>query len=61
MNIKDATYKWVEGFNAIPLSLVEKAYKNCLEEIVELTPIMVGHTVYVCDGEYSDNYGEARC
>ena len=37
MTIKDATMKWVSEFNAIPMSLIEKAYWNCLEEIREIT------------------------
>lgn len=45
--IKDATYEWVQGFNAIPQSLIEKAYD--IEDITEITPPSVYDRVYMYD------------
>lgn len=46
MNIKEATEKWVNGFNGIPLELIVKAYKDDIENIYEVTPITVGDRVW---------------
>ena len=51
MNIKEATEKWVKGFNLINQSIIEKALKENVDDFTELTPIMVGSTVYY-DGDY---------
>lgn len=58
MNIKDATYKWVNEFNAIPQALIEKAYGEYIEEITELTPISLNDTVYIHSGKYAGENGE---
>lgn len=47
--IKDAARQWVDGFNAIPSSLIEKAYKNNIDDLVELTPITAGDYVWSND------------
>lgn len=47
MNIKDACRKWVNGFNSIPYSLIEKAYcGDNIDDITELTPLTVGSYVW---------------
>lgn len=62
MTIKEATEKWVDGFNAIPQAVIEKliAY-NGLDEVREITPPTIGDRVYVYtlsdDGEIT-NYDE---
>ena len=60
--IKDATYAWVEGFNAIPMSAVEKINeydidKEGVDSIVEITPPSVGDRVYIYSGKWTNNYG----
>ena len=50
--IKDAVYAWVETFNAVPMSVIEKIInydieKNGVESINEITPPAVGNRVYV--------------
>lgn len=51
VTITDATRKWVGEFNAISSSLIERAFKNDIDNWMELTPIVPGNNVY-CDGEY---------
>ena len=48
MTIKEATEKWVDGFNAIPQAVIEKliAY-NGSDEVREITPPTIGDYVYV--------------
>lgn len=56
---KDAAYAWVQEFNAIPQSVIEKLAKVDLEEngegITEITPPSCGDRVYIFSG---DHYGE---
>ena len=47
--IKEATQHWVNGFNAIPYSLIERAYKDNIDDLIELTPITVGDYVWSND------------
>lgn len=48
ITIEDATRDWVRGFNAIPSSLLEKAYSNNnIDDIVELTTPSIGNYVEV--------------
>jgi len=49
MNIKEAAQKWIEGFNGIPQSLIIKAYQDNMDDVQELTPIVVGDTVWSDD------------
>jgi len=43
MTIREAALEWVKGFNAIPLSVIEK-----LGDFNEVTPFVVGDYVNVC-------------
>lgn len=56
---KDAAYAWVQEFNAIPQSVIEKLAKVDLEEngegVTEITPPSCGDRVYIFSG---DHYGE---
>ena len=58
MDIREATQKWVDSFNAIPYSLIERAYKDDIDGIQQITPIK-----YSCDdcyGEFTE-YEENGC
>ena len=62
MTIKEATEKWVDGFNAIPQAVIEKliAY-NGLDEVREITPPVIDDYVYVYTLEHRGeitNYDE---
>lgn len=54
---KDAAYAWVQEFNAIPQSVIEKLNKVDIEEngegVVEVTPPTVGDRVSLWDSDYS--------
>lgn len=52
MNIKEATQKWVGEFNALPQSLIEKAYGFEVFEL-EITPVPKKHTCFECEEEFS--------
>lgn len=54
--IKEATQAWVSEFNAIPLSLIEKAYCNDRWELYEVTPIK--HRCEECDNEHYESFAE---
>ena len=58
MNIREATQKWVDGFNAIPQGLIEKAYKDDMDGIQEITPVK--YTCNDCYGEFTE-YEENGC
>lgn len=45
ITIKEATLKWINGFNEIPLFLIKRAFEDYPDEWVELTPILAGDTV----------------
>lgn len=47
--IKEACQYWVRGFNAIPISLIEKAYVDNIDELYELTPVR-----YYCNDCYTE-------
>jgi hypothetical protein len=51
---RSACEKWVNGLNAIPYSLIEKAYKDNADDLIELTPIKVGDRVW--SNEYQGTY-----
>lgn len=60
---KEATQKWVREFNAINSSLLERAFKDNIDNWIELTPIKVGDYVYyngesctVIDADYEKSY-----
>ena len=55
--IKQACERWVNGFNAIPESVVEKlnAYDQSIREI---TPLTVGDRVYSTDPDWMWKEGE---
>lgn len=53
ITIRDAAYKWVNGFNAIPQALIVKAYGgDNIDELIEITPIAEG------DRAWSNKYQE---
>lgn len=58
MDIREATEKWVDGFNSIPLSLIVKAYQDNIDDMWELTPIF--YICTDCGGEFSE-YEENGC
>lgn len=49
MNKEQAVRKWVDSFNAIPLPLIEKAYKDDIDAVSEITPLE-----YRCDECYNE-------
>lgn len=53
VTIKDATEKWVGEFNAVSSSLIERAFKDDIDNWSELTPIVAGNNVYY-NGEWVD-------
>lgn len=57
MTIKEACQSWVEGFNAIPESVIRKLseYDNSIREI---TPISLGDRVYSTDPDWMWKEGE---
>ena len=54
----EAARRWVEGFNAIPVGVVEKLLRLDEDDVREITPPCVGDRVYIFYGEYSDCSGE---
>lgn len=46
ITVEQATRDWVKGFNAISSSLLERAFKNNIDNWYELTPITKGDYVY---------------
>ncbi|MBE6081494.1 MAG: hypothetical protein E7205_02260 [Tissierellaceae bacterium] len=56
MNIKEATTQWINTFNAIPKSLIIKAYKNDIDSITELTSVKY-ECVY-CGKKYTEKEAE---
>lgn len=61
---KDAAYAWVQEFNAIPQSVIEKLAKVDLEEngegITEITPPSCGDRIYIFSGDHYGGNGEIR-
>lgn len=55
--LREATYAWVNGFNAIPMSVVEKLAEYNPDSIYEITPPSKYDRVFVFSGEHND-YGE---
>ena len=51
----EACVAWVNGFNAIPQSLLEKLDPD---EIQEITPPQQGDRVYIFDVDHDNQYGE---
>lgn len=71
VTIREATRSWVETFNAIPTSLIEKLQN--IDEVTEITPLSKGDRVYIngltCEGDGEDgeivkiideHFGETR-
>lgn len=57
--IKEATYAWVEGFNAIPMSVIEKIDEHDdYTSINDITPPAIGDRVYVHTDEHAGDEGE---
>lgn len=47
MTIREAAEHWVNGFNAIPLALIEKAYGgDNIDDLEEITPVSLGDHVF---------------
>lgn len=73
--IERATYQWVEGMNAIPQALLEKAYPNMdADGLFEITPVPTKWECDSCGEEFSqeevdeleskghiDSYGHIIC
>ena len=61
---KDAAYAWIQEFNAIPQSVIEKLAKVDLEEngegITEITPPSCYDHVYIFSGDHYGKNGEIR-
>ncbi len=56
---EQATQKWIGGFNAIPASLIERAYiKHNIDELREVTPLPKGRSAYIYRGKYEGKQGE---
>lgn len=53
----DAVEEWVNGFNAVPRSMIEALMKADLNSWVELTTPNYGDRVYVYDGEHDGEGG----
>lgn len=51
VSIEDATRRWVKEFNEVSASLIRRAFKDDINNWVELTPIVAGDNVY-----YNGNY-----
>lgn len=51
MNKLEATREWVKEFNAVSQSLIERAFKDNVDSLIELTPIVDGNDVYY-NGDY---------
>lgn len=49
MTKREATEFWVDGFNAIPSQLIERAIKDNIDDWTEITTPSVGNQVYVYD------------
>ena len=58
MTLKEACRKWVSEFNSIPQGLIEKAYKNDIDDIREVTPLSSGDSVYIYAGKFDNSHGE---
>jgi hypothetical protein len=54
MTIKEATEHWVRGFNAIPQSLLVKAFSDDVDNFAELTAVTVGE--YVWSNEHQGQF-----
>ena len=60
--LTEACHAWVESFDAIPMSAIEKINEYDIEHtgcdsIVEITPISVGDRCFINEGKWKDNYG----
>lgn len=57
--LSEACHAWVESFNAVPQSVIEKLIEyEGWESVTEITPLHKYSRVYVNFGEYSGEYGE---
>lgn len=57
MTTLEATRKWVQEFDRIPIGIVHKLLDNNIDELLEITPITVGDTVETYDhGECEVRY-----
>lgn len=59
MDIREATQKWVDSFNAIPQSLIIKAYQDNIDDIQEITPI--NYICNECYGEFTEYENNGCC
>ena len=55
MTIREATYRWINGFSRIPYGICEKLLKISYEELHEITPPSVNDRINIWNGEY-DGY-----
>jgi hypothetical protein len=61
--IKDATIAWIETFNSIPMSVIEKVNEydvthTGVDSIVEITPPSIGDHVCIYTDEWAGEEGE---
>ena len=54
MNIREATTQWVNGFNAIPQSIIQKLIGIDWDEVKELTPPTAYDRVYTNSCKYGE-------
>ena len=50
--IRDAAHAWVREFSHIPHGICKKLLEANCDELVEVTPPMVGRRVFIYDGEF---------
>lgn len=58
MTVLEATRRWVDGFNAIPQSVVDKLMGLDCESVREITPPSRNDRVGIFAGEYSGEKGQ---
>ena len=56
--IKEATYEWVNSFNAVPYSVVTKLLERNPDELMEVTPPSKYDRVCILAGRHQWEYGE---
>jgi hypothetical protein len=61
--LSDACHAWVETFDAVPMSAIEKIIEydvenDGVESIFEITPPAIGDTVYIHTDEHGGEQGE---
>jgi len=55
VKLEEAVHRWINGFNAIPIGVVEKLQGYFGEDVSEITPAIKGSRVYIFN---KNEYGE---